>query len=1019
MTSSSKMTVAEHIAGQLISRGVTHVFGILGHGNLHIGQAVKDRAPRLTFVPFRHEQNAGHAAAAYARFSGRAAALTASNGPGVANFAAALGEAKISRLPVLVLAAEAPLKGRRPVLQQVEPTDGNEFEAAECLKPFSRFWEKLGHPGAIPALLDSAFEAMFAPGREGPAVISIPYDLQNELCRCPAPRLYRAPGKKLPPSEKGLAVRAASLIKKAERPLIIAGGGVLRSGAWKELERLCEAAGVPAAHTQSGNGALLADHPLNLFGIGAQGSGCANNIASKADLIIAVGTRLTDFTTGSGTLFDERAELISVNPARLDNEKVRGLRIAGDAGEIMDELAGLLKGSGAARAAYGLEIKRERERWLEAVKSSAASGGPVMTQPELISLLASKAGRGATVITSTGSLSGDLFKFWPCRDAARLGYYVPFGFSSMGAEIACALGVKLAAPRRRVYVLAGDASFLLSHQELATLAQEKMEAVIIISDNGGAQSVRRQQKNLGFDEFGNELRGRRGGALSGPYLPVDYSGIAAGYGAAAFSAGTPDEFLKALELAAGVSGRPSVIRVKTETCPAPGPGGWRLELPRRGAPSVFPPLPPPPSPAEMEKMVLKARAAQDKWAESSFPERSRALEKAAAVIAKRKKNLAGLISSETGKPPAEAERDCERAAQALNFFAENAPSYLAPEPQGSGGGTGIGLYFEPRGVIGAIKPWNFPLDLPLWSCIAPALMAGNAVIFKPAPLTSGTGLEVAEVFKKAGLPEGLFQALEGGDETGKALVSSSVDMISFTGSFRAGRSIAALCAGSGKYCSLEMGGKDAAVIMDDCDLAAVSEALLKGAFMNSGQVCSGIKRVIAHRRIFGALALRLAGLAERLPPMRMARKEDLDEVRGQVRQALAQGCALLSGGPADAPEKERVLRPAILHCRDTGADIWSEEVFGPVLLLTSFSGPEDALAKLNASKYGLAASIWTRSREKFMKMAAKCDTGMVFWNQVPRPIFEGIWTGRRQSSGGFSLGRYGTRNFTRIKQIVC
>ncbi len=1018
MASSAKMTVAEYIAEYLVCRGVTHVFGILGHGNLHTGQALKDRSPKLTFVPFRHEQNAGHAAAAYARFSGKAAALTASNGPGVANFAAALGEAKISRLPVLVLAAEAALKGRRPMLQQVESTDGNNYEAAECLKPVSRYWKKLEHPGAVSAILDAAFEAMFTPGGEGPAVISIPYDLQNELCRRPAPRHRPAAAAKGAPSGKEPVRLAARMIKKAARPLLIAGGGVIRSGAWKELERLCGEARIPAAHTQSGNGALLSGHPMNLFGIGAQGSGCANNIASKADLIIAVGTRLTDFTTGSGTLFDEQAGHISVNLSRLDNEKVSGLRITGDAAEILRELAGLLKGSGAARAAYGREISRERAQWLETVRLSSQSGGPFMTQASLIARLASKAGPGATVITSTGSLAGDLFKFWPCGDEARLGYYVPFGFSSMGAEIACALGVKFAAPRRRVYVMAGDASFLLAHQELATLAQEKMEAVIIVFDNGGAQSVRRQQKSLGFDEFGNELRSRRGGVLSGPYLPVDYAGIAAGYGAAAFRAETPDEFMKALDLAAEVSGRPSVIQVKTETGPASSAGGWRLELPRRNAPSVFPPLPTPPSAEEMEKSVLKARAAQAKWATAPFPEKSRALEKAAAIITGRKKNIARLISAETGKPPAESERDCERAAQALNFFAENAPSYLAPELQGFGGGTEIKLYFEPRGVIGAIKPWNFPLDLPLWSCIAPALMAGNAVVFKPAPLTSGTGMELSEVFKKAGLPEGLFQVLEGGDETGKALVSSGVDMISFTGSYRAGRSVAALCAAAGKYCSLETGGKDAALIMDDCDIAAVSEAVLKGAFMNSGQVCSGIKRVIAHKRIFGALALRLVGLTERLSPMPMAREEDLIGLRGQIRQALAQGCSLLSGGPAPAAEKGKLLRPVILHCPDADSDVWSEEIFGPVLLLTSFSEPEEALAKLNASKYGLAASIWTGKRSEFMKMAAKCGTGMVFWNQVPRPFFEGLWSGRKQSAGGFSLGRYGTRNFTQVKQVV-
>jgi len=423
----------------------------------------------------------------------------------------------------------------------------------------------------------------------------------------------------------------------------------------------------------------------------------------------------------------------------------------------------------------------------------------------------------------------------------------------------------------------------------------------------------------------------------------------------------------------------------------------------------------------IQKRVKIAKKTQKEWQKTSFEERSELLKKTARLVEKYKEEIAKTISEEMKKVKKEAIQDCEFAKEALLFFAKKCPEYLAPEkivhnPKEYPNRQTF-LYFEPIGVIGAIKPWNFPFDLPIWSCIAPAIMAGNTVILKPSPITPETGQWIERIFKEAGAPKGLLQVIPGGDEVGRELVRSNIDMISFTGSTKSGKEIALEAARGFKKFVLEMGGKDVAIVLEDCDIKKTIEGIvLHGIIMNNGQVCTGIERVLIQKEIYDNFVEKLTEKIKTLTPVPFALKMQFEIVKKHLKEAIEKGCKVITGGGI-IDEERWEIEPTLIECLEDDLEIWKEETFGPILAIRPFENIEQAIKMANDSRYGLGASVWTQSQERFLKIAKKLEVGMVWQNDANLPFFEGIWTGWKDSGFGFSLGKYGTRVFTKIKQV--
>lgn len=422
----------------------------------------------------------------------------------------------------------------------------------------------------------------------------------------------------------------------------------------------------------------------------------------------------------------------------------------------------------------------------------------------------------------------------------------------------------------------------------------------------------------------------------------------------------------------------------------------------------------------VQKKVKIAKKVQKEWAKTSFEERSKLLEKAAELVERYKEEIAKTITEEMKKVKEEALIDCEFAKEAILFFAKKCPKYLAPEkiehdPKKYPDRETY-LHFEPVGVVGAIKPWNFPFDLPIWSCIAPAIMAGNAIILKPSPITPKTGQWIERIFKESGASEGLLQVITGGDDIGRELVLSAVDMISFTGSTKSGKEIAIECAKGGKKYVLEMGGKDVAIVLADCDMKKTVDGIALHGFMNNGQVCTGIERVLVDKEIYNEFLERLSKKITAISPVPFALRMQFEVVKKQLKEAVERGCKIIVGGEV-LDEENLLIQPTLIECQENDLAIWREETFGPVLCIRPFENLEEAIKIANDCRYGLGASVWTGDKEKFTQIAKKLEVGMVWQNEANLPLFEGIWIGWKDSGFGYSLGKYGTQAFTKIKQI--
>jgi 3D-(3,5/4)-trihydroxycyclohexane-1,2-dione acylhydrolase (decyclizing) len=541
------------------------VWGIFGHGNVAgLGQALHEKRHSVRYYLCRNEQAMVHAAAAFAKMHNRlrAFACTTSIGPGATNMITAAAGATINRLPVLLLPGDL-FAARRPapVLQQLESPSSQDVSVNDCFKPISRYWDRINRPDQLGYALMEAMRVLTSPAETGAVTLALPQDVQAEAWDYPEalfePRVWTLAR---PRADDGLLARATELIRGASRPVIVAGGGAIYSEATRSLRAFAEATGIAVGETQAGKGALPFDHPQSLGAVGVTGTLPANVVSRDADVVVVVGSRLSDFTTASKTAFaNANVRFININVAEFDAAKHAAIALTGDARVTLDELRERVSGY-SVPAAYREQVSRLKAAWeAEVDRLFNLNHGPLVSQAEVIGLVSESAGPRDVVVNAAGSMPGDLHKLWRARDPKS--YHMEYGYSCMGYEIAGGLGVKLAAPDREVYVLVGDGSYLMMAQEIVTAVSEGVKLTIVIVDNRGFASIGGLSRSVGCDGFGTQYRyrNRETGQLDGDHLPLDLAANAASLGADVIPARTRAEIREALKTARASSRTTAIV----------------------------------------------------------------------------------------------------------------------------------------------------------------------------------------------------------------------------------------------------------------------------------------------------------------------------------------------------------------------------------------------------------------------------------------------------------------------------
>ena len=536
MSRTRRLTAAQAIVEFIIAQSVERdgdehrffegVLGIFGHGNVAgLGEALEAAQDRIRYVQARNEQGLVHTAVAFAKRSRRlrAFACTTSIGPGATNLVTGAATATVNRLPVLLLPGDI-FASRRvaPVLQQLERPESQDVSVNDCLRPVSRYWDRMNRPEQLISALPAAMRVLTSPTETGAVTLALPQDVQAEAFDFPTtlfePRVHRIPRAR---PDRAALERAADLISRSQRPLIVAGGGVIYSDASDALAAFATRFGIPVVETQAGKGSLAWDHPLQLGAIGVTGGSAGNAAAREADLVLAVGTRLADFTTASWTAWqDPDVRFVALNVVELDAAKAAAAALVADARVGLEELEAALDGRGWAGVAPERRATNERLRtaWNAEVDRVLHLHSPVhLSQPEVIRLVNEAARPGDVLVQAAGGLPGDLHKLW--RTERPGDYHVEYGYSTMGYEIAGGLGAKMASPEAEVYVMVGDGSYLMLSAELTTSVQEGRRLTVVLLDNHGFQCI----KNLsgacgGHNEFNSfRFRDPATGELSGSH----------------------------------------------------------------------------------------------------------------------------------------------------------------------------------------------------------------------------------------------------------------------------------------------------------------------------------------------------------------------------------------------------------------------------------------------------------------------------------------------------------------------
>lgn len=595
MSDNVRLTVAQalvrFLGAQYSERdGVEHrlvegCFGIFGHGNLAgVGQALLEeelREPgRLPYWTGRNEQGMVHAAVGFARMRNRLSTLacTASVGPGATNMITGAALATINRVPVLLLPGDVfATRAASPVLQELELPASGDVSVNDAFRPVSKYFDRIWRPEQLPGALLNAMRVLTDPVETGAVTLALPQDVQAEAHDWPTAlfdkRVWHVAR---PRPEESLVARAAELLRGARRPLVVAGGGTIYAEATDALIAFAEATGIPVAETQAGKGSLPYDHPLALGAVGATGTTAANAIAREADVVLGVGTRYSDFTTASRSLFaDPDVRFVNLNVASLDGHKQAGLPLVGDAREGLAALTRALAGH-RTDDAYRERVRSLASDWNATVEQAYYLGHqPLPAQSEVIGAVNSVADPRDVVVCAAGSMPGDLHKLWRTRDPK--GYHVEYGYSCMGYEIAGGLGVRMAAPDRDVFVMVGDGSYLMMASELVTAVQENVKIIVVLVQNHGFASIGALSESLGSQRYGTAYRRRNPatGRLDGDKLPLDLAANAESLGAHAIHASNISELRQALRTAKSDATGPVVIHVETDPLvPAPSSDAW-------------------------------------------------------------------------------------------------------------------------------------------------------------------------------------------------------------------------------------------------------------------------------------------------------------------------------------------------------------------------------------------------------------------------------------------------------------
>ncbi|QKC93702.1 3D-(3,5/4)-trihydroxycyclohexane-1,2-dione acylhydrolase (decyclizing) [Mesorhizobium sp. NZP2298] len=594
MSKTIRLTMAQALT-RFLSRQMTEIDGkkvpifggvwaIFGHGNVAgIGEALYQVRDELPTFRAHNEQAMAHAAIAYAKanFRRRFMAATSSIGPGALNMVTAAALAHVNRLPVLFLPGDV-FANRipDPVLQQAEDFSDGTATVNDCFRPVSRYFDRITRPEQIIPALSRTMQVLTDPADCGPVTLSLCQDVQAEAYDYPesffAERVWH---QRRPRPDRHELAAAAAALKGAKKPLIIAGGGVLYSQASDELAKFIEGAGIPVCETQGGKSSLPDDHPLNMAAVGVTGTSAANRLAEEADVVLAIGTRLQDFTTGSWALFKNSGKtIIGLNVQPFDAGKHRALPLVADAAEGLAELGAALKGW-KAPAAWTDNAATGKKAWqAEAAKVTASTNAAFPSDAQVIGAVQRAMGSGVTLLNASGGLPGELHKLW--QAGAPGSYHGEYGFSTMGYEIAGGLGAKMAKPDQEVVVMIGDGSYLMMNSEIATSVMLGLKLTIVLLDNRGYGCINRLQMATGGANFNNLLKDARHEILP----DVDFAAHAASLGAISEKVPSIAGLENALQKAKR-NDRTTVVVIDTDPLVSTDAGGhwWDVAVPEVSA----------------------------------------------------------------------------------------------------------------------------------------------------------------------------------------------------------------------------------------------------------------------------------------------------------------------------------------------------------------------------------------------------------------------------------------------------
>lgn len=562
------------------------VFGIFGHGNVTcLSEALEQAQDVLPTWRGQNEQTMALAAIGFAKAKQRRQIMVAATsiGPGALNMVTAAGVAMSNRLPILLIAGDTfANRVPDPVLQQVEHFNNPTITANDAFKSVVRYWDRIVLPEQIIQSLPQAVATMLDPADCGPAFIGLAQDTQELAYDYPEvffePKVWKIPR---PRADRDSLAAAAAALKAAKKPLIISGGGVRYSGAEKALADFAAKHGIPVVETVAGKGAFTHDHPVHVGPVGILGSTSGNLLAREADVILAIGTRLQDFTTGSWTAFDRDAQFISLNAARFDAIKHRAISVVGDAREGIEELGAAL-GDFAMPASYLARGKELFAEWNQLIdKLQAPTDAAVPSYQQVVGVVNKVARPGDTLVTAAGGLPGEVVKGWRVKDPNT--FDCEFGFSCMGYEIPAGWGVSMAqegpgATGGTPIVMLGDGTYMMGNSDIYSAALTGHKMIVVVCDNGGYAVINRLQQAKGVPGFNNQLTDCRILDRNNP-LHVDFASHAASMGAKARHVGSLAELEEALEWAQGNDG-PTVISIVTDAWTwTPGDADWDVGVP--------------------------------------------------------------------------------------------------------------------------------------------------------------------------------------------------------------------------------------------------------------------------------------------------------------------------------------------------------------------------------------------------------------------------------------------------------